>query len=97
MGYEPFNWQYGDMPSSERLNHIENGIKELEENSNSYTITAEDKEEIAANIIADGVKATTADGSLLPAVTSEDNGKILRVVNSMWTAVELVSAGGVSF
>ena len=33
----------------------------------------------------------------VPAVTTADNGKILRVVNGAWAAVELLSAGGVSF
>lgn len=33
----------------------------------------------------------------LPAVTSSDNGKVLRVVNGAWSAVELPSASGVSF
>ena len=33
----------------------------------------------------------------IPAVTTADNGKILRVVNGAWTAAELLSAGGASF
>ena len=33
----------------------------------------------------------------VPAVTTADNGKILRVVNGAWAAAELLSAGGVSF
>lgn len=33
----------------------------------------------------------------LPAVTSSDNGKVLRVVNGAWSAVALPSASGVSF
>jgi hypothetical protein len=33
----------------------------------------------------------------LPAVTSSDNGKVLRVVNGAWSAVSLPSASGVSF
>lgn len=33
----------------------------------------------------------------IPAVTTADNGKILRVVNGAWAAAELLSAGGVSF
>ena len=33
----------------------------------------------------------------LPNVTTADNGKILRVVNGAWAAVELLSAGGASF
>ena len=38
---------------------------------------------------------TTVTG--LPEVTSSDNGKILRVVNGAWAAVQLPSASGVSF
>ena len=33
----------------------------------------------------------------VPAVTTADNGKILRVVNGAWAAAELLSAGGASF
>lgn len=33
----------------------------------------------------------------LPAVTGSDNGKVLRVVNGVWTAASLPSASGVSF
>ena len=33
----------------------------------------------------------------VPAVTTADNGKILRVINGAWAAAELLSAGGVSF
>lgn len=33
----------------------------------------------------------------LPAVTSSDNGKVLRVVSGAWSAVQLPSASGVSF
>lgn len=33
----------------------------------------------------------------LPTVTSSDNGKVLRVVNGAWSAVQLPSASGVSF
>ncbi len=33
----------------------------------------------------------------IPAVSSSDNGKVLRVVNGEWAAVSLPSASGVSF
>ena len=33
----------------------------------------------------------------VPAVTTSDNGKFLRVVNEKWTAVEIANANGVSF
>lgn len=33
----------------------------------------------------------------VPAVTTADNGKILRVINGAWAAAELLSAGGASF
>lgn len=33
----------------------------------------------------------------LPGVTTSDNGKVMRVVNGAWKAVELLSAGGASF
>ena len=36
-------------------------------------------------------------GSGLPTVTTADNGKVLRVVNGVWSAVALPSASGVSF
>ena len=33
----------------------------------------------------------------LPSVSASDNGKVLRVVNGAWAAVQLPSASGVSF
>ena len=39
----------------------------------------------------------TDDDGTLPAVTSSDNGKVLRVVNGAWAAVSLPSASGNSF
>ena len=53
-----------------------------------------------------GDTTTSYDGSVektveipkgVPAVTTADNGKILRVVNGAWAAAELLSAGGASF
>lgn len=53
-----------------------------------------------------GNSTTSYDGSAaknveiprdVPAVTTADNGKILRVVNGAWAAAELLSAGGASF
>lgn len=37
------------------------------------------------------------DGGLLPAVTADDNGKVLRVVSGAWAVAEISSANGVSF
>ncbi len=39
----------------------------------------------------------TDDDNSLPTVTSSDNGKVLRVVNGAWAAVNLPSASGNSF
>lgn len=36
-------------------------------------------------------------GSALPAVTTSDNGKVLRVVEGSWAAAALPNASGVSF
>lgn len=53
-----------------------------------------------------GNSTTSYDGSAektveipkgVPSVTAADNGKILRVVNGVWSAAELLSAGGVAF
>lgn len=44
-----------------------------------------------------GTLAKKSDIPEIPAVTDADNGKILRVVNGAWAAVELLSAGGASF
>ena len=43
------------------------------------------------------VSATISALSTLPAVTSADNGKILRVVNGEWAVVSISDASGVSF
>lgn len=40
---------------------------------------------------------TWANVSPLPAVTSADNGKVLRVVDGAWTATSILSATGVTF
>ena len=46
----------------------------------------------------DGSEAKTVEiPKCVPAVTTADNGKILRVVNGAWAAAELLSAGGASF
>ena len=47
--------------------------------------------------VTTGNVATKSDIPTIPAVTTADNGKILRVVNGAWAAAELLSAGGVSF
>lgn len=44
-----------------------------------------------------GTLARSEDIPKIPAVTTADNGKILRVVGGAWAAVELLNAGGVSF
>lgn len=44
-----------------------------------------------------GTLARSEDIPTIPAVTSDDNGKILRVVDGAWAAAELLSAGGASF
>ena len=44
-----------------------------------------------------GTLARSEDVPNIPAVTTADNGKILRVVNGAWAAAELLNAGGVSF
>lgn len=44
-----------------------------------------------------GTLARSEDVPNIPAVTTADNGKILRVVGGAWAAAELLSAGGVSF
>ncbi len=41
--------------------------------------------------------SVTGKPAQLPTVTTSDNGKVLRVVNGAWSAVELPSASGVSF
>lgn len=69
------------------------------------TIPTELKNPYSLNIKI-GDTTTTYDGSKaktveipegVPAVTTADNGKILRVVNGAWAAAELLSAGGASF
>ena len=44
-----------------------------------------------------GTLARASDIPNIPAVTTADNGKILRVINGAWAAAELLSAGGASF
>ena len=44
-----------------------------------------------------GTLARSEDVPNIPAVTTADNGKILRVVGGAWAAAELLSAGGASF
>ena len=50
----------------------------------------------AAKTLYKDLRERIEEGST-PTVTASDNGKILRVVNGEWTAVELQSATGVNF
>lgn len=50
----------------------------------------------SANPVQNSVVKAYID-SILPSVTSSDDGKVLRVVNGTWSAVALPSASGVSF
>ena len=51
----------------------------------------------AVSLVTTGEKYTWNNKSTLPAVTSSDNGKVLRVVSGAWAAASLPSASGVSF
>ena len=56
------------------------------------------KDEDAYRKPASGIPAADlAAGIVLPAVSSSDNGKVLRVVDGAWAAAELAQASGVSF
>lgn len=77
----------------------------LAKESDIPTIPTELKNPYSLNIKIGNV-TTSYDGSAaktveipkgVPAVTTADNGKILRVVNGAWVAAELLSAGGVAF
>lgn len=77
----------------------------LARSSDIPTVPTELKNPYSLNIKI-GNETTTYDGSAaktveipegVPAVTTADNGKILRVVNGAWAAAELLSAGGVAF
>ena len=61
----------------------------------SNTMTAADMPMSSSD--ATTVSATISALSTLPAVTSADNGKILRVVNGEWAVVSISDASGVSF
>ena len=56
------------------------------------------KDETAYRKPVSGIPASDlADGIALPAVSADDNGKILRVMDSAWVPAALTSANGVSF
>ena len=56
------------------------------------------KDETAYRKPASGIPASDlAGGIALPAVSSADNGKVLRVVDGAWAPAALTSANGVSF
>ena len=72
----------------------------------AVTLSASDVSAIPSTLTgtAGQVLTKTADGQEwkdaakeLPAVTTADNGKFLRVVNGGWAAVEIASANGGSF
>lgn len=50
-----------------------------------------------ATVSIDGASTDIYAPASLPSVSSSDNGKVLRVVNGAWAAVQLPSASGVSF
>ena len=56
------------------------------------------KDEAAYRKPDSGIPASDlAGGVALPAVSSSDNGKVLRVVDGAWAAAALPAANGVSF
>ena len=69
--------------------------------SRKYVINSTLRNEDAVSGGTDVSLVSTGDkyrwNNMVPAVTSTDNGKVLRVVNGAWTAVSLPSASGVSF
>lgn len=71
----------------------------LSADDQSYTLPAATSSSLGGVMVGDGL--TITDGVLaanvLPAVTSEDNGKVLMVVNGAWAAVSIANASGVSF
>lgn len=71
--------------------------------SGTWSVTT--REAYTKIVAGTGLSSSYSSGTLtitnaqagLPAVTSSDNGKVLRVVDGAWAVVELPSASGVSF
>ena len=81
-------------------------IKAKLRNESAYTNDSTASSEVSGRLYAVGVDKSgylavnvpwTDTDAELPAVTTSDNGKILRVVSGAWAAVSLPSASGVSF
>lgn len=81
----------------------ENGVSptiSITEIEGGHRVTVTDANGEQAFDVMDGEKGadgTSGTGSSLPAVTTDDNGKFLRVVDGVWSAVSVDSAEGVSF
>ena len=76
---------------------VGNGIANAR--SNAHTLDWEGNAWFAGKIYTGGTGQDDGATEIvsLPAVTEADNGKVLRVVNGVWTAVSLNNAEGVSF
>ena len=90
---------YSNTPTqAKNVRLIETGYIDLDKAEaafgKSYTAEAKAALETAGIILVDGALAS---GPSIPEVTSEDNGKFLRVVDGAWAAASVPSANGVSF
>lgn len=96
-----FQWVYGN--TNQHLLGVNNATPKRAATTDLPTLTTADTGSVILDTTTDGFKIWNGSawvgfgGNELPAVTTSDNGKFLRVVDGVWAAVEVPSAESASF
>ena len=107
MSYEPTNWANGDLITAEKLNKLENGVKNISDTSCAYIINPEDPTiaDLMLTKTYNEIKNATLAGITIPIITDFNNDpgtyefyNIARISESEeGYYVYVVSSGGGSF
>lgn len=75
MSYEPTNWKNGDLITAEKLNNIENGVKNISNISCAYIINPEDPStgDLMLTKTYNEIKNATLAGITIPIITDFNN------------------------
>lgn len=75
MSYEPTNWVNGDLITAEKLNKLENGIKNISNNSCAYIINPEDPDiaDLMLTKTYNEIKNATLAGITIPIIADSNS------------------------